>query len=99
MTSLARPEDGQEVTVTDGMTKPTWRRRIPTIVAVAATMLTMDVLTIKWVIPWADEMTDNPFMSLGYMVAFFAVLVNFVVLFALVAHVPRQESYPSDRWK
>lgn len=98
MTSLTRPEDDQEVTAADGETKPIWRR-ILTVIAVAATMLAMDALTIKWVIPWADEMTKNPFMSLGYIVAFFAVLINFVVFFALVAHVPHQESYPSDQWK
>jgi len=97
MASLTRPEDNQEAIVADGETKPIWRR-ILTVIAVAVTMLIMDGLTIKWVIPWADEMTNNPFMSLGYIVAFFAVLVNFVVFFALVAHVPRQESYPSDRW-
>ena len=44
-------------------------------------------------------MTENPFMSLGYIVTFFVVLFNFITFFALVAHLPSQGSHPSDRWK
>jgi len=99
MTSLMKPEDGREVNAVGDKTGTARRKRTLRTIAVAAVVLTADVLTLKWVVPWADEMTDNPFMSLGYIVTFFVVFINFIILFALVAYLPSQESYPSDRWK
>jgi hypothetical protein len=66
--------------------------------AVAAAILVADVLVLKFVVPWADEQFHNPFMSMGYIIAFFLAFINLVALFALAAFVLHQDSYPSDRW-
>lgn len=59
----------------------------------------MDYVSFKWFVPWADEMTSNQLMSLGYIVAFFVVFCNFIIFFALVAYVLSEESYPHEKWQ
>ncbi|MCU0853126.1 MAG: hypothetical protein MUC90_07760 [Thermoplasmata archaeon] len=67
-------------------------------VATAVAILVADFLVLMFVVPWAGERFPNPFMSMGYIIAFFLALVNLVVLLALAAFVLHQDSYPSDRW-
>ena len=71
----------------------------PVIVSVGAVMAVLDFVSFKWFVPWADEMTDNQFMSLGYIVTFFVIFCNFIIFFALLAYLLQRESYPSDRWQ
>ncbi|MEW5748294.1 MAG: hypothetical protein AB1793_05865 [Candidatus Thermoplasmatota archaeon] len=73
------------------------RRMAIAAVAALATVVA-DALVLIWVVPWAEEEFDNPFMSGGYIVTFFLVFFNFVIAFALVSLVLHKDSYPSDRW-
>lgn len=72
--------------------------RLRVTIIVATVTVAMDLLVMIWVVPWADERFHNPFMSVGYIIAFFAVLCNLVVLLSLLAYMFHQDSYPSDRW-
>ncbi len=75
------------------------REDFPVIVVVGAVMAVLDFVSYEWFVPWADEMTDNQLMSLGYIVTFFVIFCNLIIFFALVAYLLQRESYPSDRWQ
>ncbi|MGD9962963.1 MAG: hypothetical protein AB7S97_03595 [Thermoplasmata archaeon] len=75
------------------------RRTATTVVFVLAVMAVLDYVSYMWLVPWADEMTKNPTMSLGFMLTILVVFCNFVVSIALVAFVFSEQSYPSEKWE
>lgn len=75
------------------------RRTVATVVIVLAVMAVLDFVSYIWLVPWADEMTKNPTMSLGFMLTILVVFCNFVVSIALVAFVFSEQSYPSETWE
>jgi hypothetical protein len=62
-------------------------------------MTILDYVSLKWFVPWADEMTTNKLMSLGFVVALFVTFCNVIIFLALVAYVLSEESYPHERWQ
>lgn len=94
---MMNPEDSTPER--DDASKDGGRRRRATFAATAALVtLVVDALVLIYVVPWAHEEFDNPFMSAGYIITFFLVLANLVTALALVALVLHKDSYPSDRW-
>lgn len=75
------------------------RRTVAVVGVVAALVIVLDYVSFAWFVPWADEMTDNPLMSLGYIVVFFVIFCNLLLFIALLAYLFHGESYPSDRWQ
>lgn len=75
------------------------KKRISVAFIVLALTAIVDLLVITKVVPWAEEISDNPFMSLGYVVTFLTVFVNFLIAIGILAYVLHGDSYPSDRWK
>ena len=75
------------------------RRRIRTIVAVAAAVVAFDLMVLKWLVPWADERYVSNYGTLGYVFTFLTVAVTMIVFLGLVAYYFQRESYASDRWQ
>lgn len=73
-------------------------RRWPTAIILAATVVA-DALIFTMVVPWAEGISKDRFMSLGYVVTFLTVFVNLLIVLGLVAYMFHGDSYPSDRWK
>ncbi len=74
------------------------RRRYLTVIVSAAALSVADFVALTWGVPIADEMTTNPYMSLGYVLTFGVMLANFIVILMMVAYIFHEDSYPSDRW-
>lgn len=89
---------GDRTAGTDGETT-VMKRRVRLFAPLAAAAILIDAFVLIWVVPWADEITTNPFMSLGYVVVFFLTLFNLLFFIGLLAHTFHGDSFPSDKWK
>jgi type II secretory pathway component PulF len=75
------------------------RSRLLTATVIMAVIVVVDILILTSVVPWAEEISENPYMSLGYVVTFLTVFANFLVVLGIVAYIFHGDSYPSDHWK
>ena len=82
----------------DGAADGGKRRRYLVVIVSAAVLSVADFVALYWGVPVADEMTTNPYMSLGYVVTFVVMLANFIIILMMVAYIFHEDSYPSDRW-
>lgn len=96
---LTEEETVEETERRPRLSRSEFRNRIKVVSIVAAVMIVMDYVSLRWFVPWADEMTTNRIMSLGFIVALFVTFCNFIVFVALLAYVLSEESYASERWE
>jgi quinol-cytochrome oxidoreductase complex cytochrome b subunit len=74
-------------------------RRLVTAVIIAAVAIIVDVVILTQVVPFADEESNSHLMSVGFIITYFLVFCNLLVVLAIIAYMVHQDSYPSDRWK
>lgn len=74
-------------------------RRFVRAVLLAVAVIVVDFLAFFYAVPWVDERVESPLISPGYILVFFVILCNLVVLIGIVAYVLHDDSYPSDRWR
>lgn len=75
------------------------RGSLRVILAVLAILAAINSCIFIWVVPRADEAHQSIFGSLGYVIAFLTLFVDFLFCLGLAAYYFKNQSYPSDRWQ
>jgi len=75
------------------------RGSLRVILIVLVILAAIDFCIFVWVVPWADKTYQSLFGSLGYVIVFLTIFVDFLIGLALVAYYFNSQSYPSDRWQ